>query len=327
MVEVWRGDLLESVHRVHAAVCDAEGVVVRAWGDSGRMAYLRSSAKPLQAVPLVASGAASAFGVTDAEIAVACGSHSAEAFHLDAVRSLLHRAGLNESDLRCGPQRPGLPADSDALVRAGREPEPIHNNCSGKHAGMLAVARHIGAPAEGYLEPAHPVQRLIRSVLGHLAGVSEDAIPMGVDGCGAPTFALSLAQAAGAFARLAGANTGQVEIDLAARRIPAAMMAHPAMVGGTGNFVTLLMGALAGAVFCKTGAEGYFCAGVPGRGLGIALKVEDGSGRGAPPAALHILHALAVLTDPLPAALAEWRQPTVTNPRRAVGVEIRVRAG
>ncbi len=324
VVEVTRGGRVESAHEVHAAVCNAEGAVVRVWGDPGRFAFLRSSAKPLQALPLVASGAADAHGLSEEELAIACGSHSAEAYHLAAVRSLLGRAGLEESLLQCGAHQPISQPDADALVRAGDPPRPIHSNCSGKHAGMLALARHLGAPPETYLQPEHPVQRAIRTQLAELAGLPEDAIVLATDGCGVPTFGLPLCAAATAFARLAAPPPGAAYAG-AAHRVTAAMRAHPEGVAGTGRFDTVLMRSLPGRLFCKSGAEGYFCAGLPASGLGLALKVTDGSGRPIPAAAMYVLNALRALPAPLPAELESWAHPVVTNTRGERVGEIRVK--
>lgn len=325
--EVFRGDLVESEHQVFAVVCDASGAVLHSWGEPGRPVYPRSSLKPLQAFPLVASGAAEALGLTDEEVAIACASHSGEAFHVAAVRSLLAKAGVDEGALRCGAHRPIFQPAADELVRAGAEPTAVHNNCSGKHAGMLALARFLGAGPEGYLKLQHPVQRRILAGLAQLSGVPESGIVAGVDGCSAPTFALPMAGTATAYARLAAAQTGSAAGDAAARRIVGAMMAHPEMIGGTGRFDTRLMQSLPGVLFCKGGAEGFFCAGIPERGVALAMKVADGNPRAVPPAAAFVLERLGVLPDPRPAFLAESAAPPLTNVCGAVIGGIRIREG
>lgn len=324
VAEVWRGDVVESEHWLHGALCNAEGAVLASWGDPTRTTYPRSSLKPLQAMAMVSMGAADAFELAEPEIAIACASHGAESFHLEAVRSLLAKAGLDETFLRCGTHRPAYGPEADALVRSGREAMPIHNNCSGKHAGMLALARHLNAPLETYLDPAHPVQQAIRGILARLTGAAPEAIHIGIDGCGAPTFAFPITGAATAFARLAAAQTGWAEGDAAARRITAAMMAHPHLVAGTGRFDTVLMRALLGKLFCKGGAEGFFCLGVPKCGIGLALKTSDGSARPIPPATLYILKKLDLLPDPPPADLAPFQCPAVTNTKGQVVGRIRI---
>ncbi|MBI3945070.1 MAG: asparaginase [Armatimonadetes bacterium] len=324
VVEAWRGDVVESEHLIHGAVCGTDGEVLASWGDPFRVTYPRSSLKPLQAMAMVGLGAADAFGLSEREIAIACASHSGEPFHLEAARSLLSKVGLNEGSLRCGPHRPAYGPEADALVRSGCEALPIHNNCSGKHSGMLALARHLGAPLETYLDIAHPVQQEIIAHLSRLTGVPRESIRAGADGCGAPTFALPIAGAATAFARLAAADTGTPEGDAAARRITAAMMAHPELIAGTGRFDTALMRALTGSLFCKGGAEGFFCIGVPERKIGVALKVADGTGRAREPAAVYILQELGVLPEPVPAALAAFANPPVTNTARQVAGHIHV---
>lgn len=255
---------------------------------------------------------------------MACASHGAEAFHCEAVRSLLAKAGLDERHLRCGAHRPAYLPAADVLVRAGQEPRPIHNNCSGKHAGMLALARHLGAPVETYLQVEHPVQRAIRGFLARAAGVTEEAIGVGVDGCSAPTFALPLAGTATAFARVAAARLGSPAEDAAAVRVAAAMMAHPALVAGTGRSDTAVMRTLPGLLFCKTGAEGFLGIGVPGRGWGVAVKVLDGAGRASLPAALFALAALGLLTDVGDGPLASYAAPKMTNAAGEVVGALRV---
>jgi L-asparaginase II len=257
-VVVRRGEVVESRHRVHA-VAVRDGEVVAAAGDPRLRLFLRSSSKPIQALPLVR--AREDLGAR--EVAIACASHRAEPAQLDAVRRLLAAAPARERELECG-------------VQEGRASEPLHHNCSGKHAGMLALCRAHGWRSEGYRHGAHRVQRAMAAAHGEAVGVDEDALPTAVDGCGVLTFAVSLERAAGAFARLEGLRGGD--------RIAAAMREHPALVGGDGQTDTELMRALPGWI-AKGGAEGLMCAASPD-GLGVALKVEDGLGRAQRPA-LH----------------------------------------
>ncbi|MDX1607534.1 MAG: asparaginase, partial [Candidatus Competibacterales bacterium] len=201
LAEVWRGTLTESRHRGAIAVCDAGGRLHAAWGDVERPVYPRSAIKPLQALPLVESGALDAFGLGEAELALACASHSGETMHVEPVRDWLRRLGLGPDDLACGPQPPTHGPSRRALQRAGEAPGSLHNNCSGKHASFLTLARHRGDPVAGYEQPEHPVQQAWIGVLSELTGVDPQAT--GTDGCGIPVRALGLRATAQAMARLA----------------------------------------------------------------------------------------------------------------------------
>ena len=298
MVKVVRGDAVESVHYGAAAVVDSRGEVLASAGSPEASAFLRSAAKPFQAIPILASGAADHYGITPREIAVIVASHNGEKMHLDRVRSILRKIRCGESDLRCGAHPPFFPPAAAALTRSGKRPRALHNNCSGKHAGMLALARHLGKPVRGYLSPDHPVQKAILDVLSRYAGAPEGAILRGIDGCSAPTFALSLRQAALGYARLVDPRHGMPAERSAARRVVAAMRAHPEMVGGTGRLCTLLMRRVQSSFIAKIGAEGlYGMAYREGdRGIGIALKISDGNGeRARTTAAVEILVELGLL--------------------------------
>jgi len=287
LVEVTRAALVESVHRGSIAIADADGAIRFALGDVETPVYSRSSLKPIQALVLVESGAADAFGLGDEEVALACASHSGEPMHTDRVAAWLQRIGCSEQDLACGPQAPRYQPASDELIRRGDKPTRIHNNCSGKHSGFLTVARHWKAPVEGYVRIDHPVQQAVATSLRTLSGVEE--LAWGVDGCVAPNFALPLAGFARALAKLAGGKTPGAE------RILRSMIAHPELVGGTGRACTLLMRAAAGRAAVKVGAEGVYAGMIPERGLGIALKIDDGAGRASETVIAAILDKLGVL--------------------------------
>jgi L-asparaginase II len=294
-VELWRGSLPESVHRGRAVIADAAGGIVAAWGDAAAPVYPRSAMKMLQALPLIESGAAAAADLGEEELALACASHSGGWAHVERVGRWLAAIGRGEADLRCGPQPPQDHAEAARLREGGQAPCQLHNNCSGKHAGFLSVARQLGAGPE-YLEIDHPVQRSVRGALEEMAG--EEAAGWGIDGCSAPNFAVSLAGLARAMARMgAPAGLGMVRTG-AARRLVEAMMRHPLLVAGEGRACTELMRAADGLAAIKTGAEGVYTAIVPGRGIGIALKIEDGATRAAETA----ITALLVRTGCLPAA-------------------------
>jgi len=289
LVEITRKDLVESIHRGAIAIVDADGVQRFALGDVESPVYTRSSLKPLQALPLVESGAAEAFGVSDDEVALACASHSGEAMHTERVDAWLKRIGLGEADLACGPQQPRHEPTSQALIGIQQKPSKLHNNCSGKHAGFLTVAKHLGASIAGYAGVAHPVQQAVLTSLTRLSGVSDPA--WGIDGCAAPNFALPLTAFARALAQLAGRKTP------GGARIVSAMMAYPELVGGTGRFCTIAMRAAAGKAAVKVGAEGVYAAMLPELGLGVAIKIDDGAVRGAEVAVALVLEKLGVL-DP-----------------------------
>jgi L-asparaginase II len=305
LVEITRGSLVESVHRGSIAIADAEGTIRFALGDVESPVYPRSALKPIQALPLIESGAAEKFGLSDEEVALACASHSGEPMHTQRVAAWLDRIGCNESDLACGPQTPRHEPTSEDMVRRGYKPSRIHNNCSGKHTGFLTVARHWNVAVAGYERIDHPVQQAVATSLRALSGVNE--LPWGVDGCAAPNFALPLAGFARALAKLAGGKTP------GAARILRSMIAHPDLVGGTGRACTVLMRAAAGRAAVKTGAEGVYAGIVPERGLGIALKIDDGATRAAETTIAAILDKLGVVSG----GAREFLHAPVLNTRGA----------
>ena len=287
LVEVTRGVLVESVHRGAVAIADASGTVRFALGEVDAPVYTRSSLKPIQALPLVESGAAEAFAVTDEEVALACASHSGEAIHTSRVSDWLARIGCSEADLACGPQAPRHEPTLDAMLATHSKPSRLHNNCSGKHTGFLTVARYFKVPVAGYVGIAHPVQQAVIAALQRLSGVRDAA--WGVDGCAAPNFAVPLTAFARALARIAGRQTPGAD------RILRAMMAHPELVAGTGRSCTALMCAAHGKAAVKIGAEGVYAAMLPDAGLGVAVKIDDGAARGAETAIATLLEKLGVV--------------------------------
>jgi L-asparaginase II len=301
---------VESVHRVHAVVVDAEGRRLHAAGDPGLGTFLRSAAKPLQALPLVEDGVVRALGITPAELALCCASHSSQENHVAVASSLLARAGADETALACGGHPPLSPVEATRMREAGVTPGPIHSNCSGKHAGMLALARFHGWPARGYHRAHHPVQRRMAHEVARWTGLDGDEIALGIDGCGVVCFRVPLERAALAMARFArAASRGE-----GPAAVVSAMVGHPEMVAGRGRLCTALMQAGGGAVFAKTGAEGVYVLGRPHTGEALALKVEDGGTRGAEAAAVAIAEAL----EWIPAeaeGLARWRRGPVTSTR------------
>ena len=334
-IEVTRGALVESVHYAHAAVADAGGNLLFAAGDGERVTFLRSSAKPLQALAMVESGAAERFGLTDREVAVTCASHYGEPFHVEAVQSILQKIGLDEEALACGTHPPTHAPSAAALIRAGEPPRKIHNNCSGKHASMLALCQHAGWPVAGYTAPEHPVQQRLRQVVAAVSGMSPDDVYVAVDGCNAPVFALPLRRIARAFAVLGrpdGQHTdgGQAAGLSAARaaalrRISRAMRTHPEMVSGTGGFTTDLMRVAGENIVSKSGAEALFCAGALAEGWGIAVKIEDGDARAHPALVPQLLAALGVISPAQRDALRALHPPSVHNTAGVAVGEVRPR--
>ncbi len=308
VVAVRRGDLVESVHRGRYVVRDARGETLDSLGEPAGYVHLRSSAKPFQALPLVFSGAADAFGLTSEELAVACASHSAEPRHLAAVRSILRKAGLSEDDLQNGIHPPMHAPTAARLARNGEQPRHIHGNCSGKHAGMLAVCVHAGWDPAGYRDVDGPLQKLVRRTVSKLCGIEPEEVQLAGDGCGVPVFALPLENLALGFARLAAGGAEDFPEDLleAAVRVRDAMREYPGMVAGTGRFDTRLIEAT--NLIAKSGAEGVFAAASPVEpGWGFALKISDGAARAVAPA------ALAALTERGVRVSEEMKIQTVTD--------------
>ncbi len=327
VVIVTRGTLVESEHYVCYAVADADGRVLQSRGDIDRLVYMRSSAKPLIATAVVASGAAERFAFSDEEVALAAASHSGETKHVATALQMLEKAGLGEDALRCGAHAPVHEPSADALRAAGEPPRAIHNNCSGKHAGILALAVHRGAEPAGYLAADHPAQREILDVCAQLLDMPAERMGIGVDGCGIPVIAVPLRTAAHFFAKLSDPERFPRHLVPALRRVIAAMVEHPDYVAGTGRFDTDLMTAAQPDVLAKGGAEGYHASAALKKGLGMTVKVADGNYRAVAPFVVDRLHGLAVLDDVRMSALERYQAPVVRNHvGKAVG-EIRIATG
>ncbi len=292
LVEVIRGSLAESRHTGAVAIADAHGRLMLALGDVERPIYPRSAVKAMQALPLIESGAADAFALGEDELAVACASHSGDKIHVEAVQSLLAKASLDENHLACGAHWPISEDATRELLRGGQRPRAIHNNCSGKHAGMLATARHLGLDPKGYERPNHPVQLTVARVISETCGVALDSSRMGIDGCSVPTFSLPLAALARGFARLGTGEGLSPERASAARRLFHACFSEPAHVAGEGRFDTIVLRALGPECFAKGGAEGVHCASFPSLGFGVALKIDDGAKRGTELVMSEVIAAL-----------------------------------
>ena len=283
LAEATRGGIVESLHRGSLAVVDADGALRLHQGDIDRPIFPRSAVKVLQALPLVASGAAEAFDLTDEQLALACASHNGEPRHADTAAAMLARAGLDDGVLECGAHWPMHEATARALAARGAQPCALHNNCSGKHAGFLCLGSHLAGTAErrgwlaGYVQPGHAVMREVDHALQAATGLDLAATARGVDGCSIPTYAIPLRHLAQAFARVATGVGLSAEHARAARRLRAAVARAPWAVAGQDRFDTRVMERLGERVFCKVGAEGVYCAAFPQLGMGVALKMDDGN--------------------------------------------------
>jgi L-asparaginase II len=327
LVEVTRGNLVESRHRGAISVFDADGELRLTLGDTEAPVFPRSAIKAIQAIALVESGAPDAFGFNEKELALACSSHSSEQSHVQAARSMLNKAGLTEDVLECGGHWSFVEAVAiEQARRHDQTPTAIHNNCSGKHSGFVSTAAHLGIDPTGYINPEHEIQRNVRAVVEDLTGqvLGEDIC--GTDGCSIPTYALSLDSLALGFARLisgAGMSTNRAQ---AARRLTQACMNEPHYVAGTDRFCTTLMQAGGGRLFAKTGAEGVFCGAIPELGFGIALKCDDGNKRAAENMMAATFADLLDEGDPLQPMLATLKNQSLFNWNRIEVGQIRARS-
>ncbi|MEN8240710.1 MAG: asparaginase [Chloroflexota bacterium] len=315
VVELTRGETAESVHFGSIAVVDSSGKLVASYGDPKRVAFLRSTAKPFQALPFIEAGGDKHYQMTPKEIAVICASHSGTDEHVETINALGAKIGVAESALMCGSHPPFHLLTAKELILRGEEPSPLRHNCSGKHTGMLAFAKMIGAPLDTYLEQDHPVQQRILSAFAEMCALEISEIALGTDGCSAPNFATSSYHAAWGWARLVDPDQLSKTRADACRTITAAMTAHPDMVAGPDRFDSALMDAAGGRIVAKAGSEGYQGIGVlPGAsgenspGLGIAIKIADGDRRDTirPVVVLEILQQLGILDHELGQELAEF---------------------
>jgi L-asparaginase II len=318
-VVVWRGPIAEARHRVQAVVSDARGVMSAGTSAPDTPTTFRSAAKPFQLLPLVERGHAANWGFRDEELAVMAASHTGSPYHIALVQGILGRIGLSHYHLACGYHDP---LDHGSLTHLAAHPEErtaLYNNCSGKHAGMLALALSEGWPIEGYERAEHPLQQLMRVTVAELCGLAPESLAVGVDGCSVSVFGAPLSAMARSFARLAAARPGSDVRETALNRIRGAMLEFPVATGGDARFSTVLMQAAQGRLVAKGGAEGLECVGVPARGLGVALKCEDGGTRAVAPAVVALLDKLGLLDAEALALLETWRAPVIKN---VAGLEV-----
>jgi len=322
-VAVTRGDEIESEHRVCAAVVGEGDQLVGTARDADAFTYWRSCAKPFQVLPFLSAGGFDALGWEDEQLAVSCASHGGEPEHVAIVEQMLRDIGLEEGDLACGPHEPSSQRGARIVRESGGRPTRVHNNCSGKHAAMLALAHHKGWPTGGYERADHQVQRAILHEVSLWTGVPCGKITQAVDGCGVVVFGMGLETMARAYSRFAIAADRGEEYPM---RVVNAMSTNPFLVGGTDRIDSAIIAETKGRVVSKVGAEGVHCALIPEHGLGIAIKVQDGAQRAQVPALLRLLQELDALPDPLPHQLAEWMHRPVKNTRGESVGEITMRS-
>jgi len=321
LVEVLRGSTVESTHSGAFAIVDGDGAVVASAGDIQRPIFPRSAIKVLQALPLVESGAADRYQLTDAELAIACASHNGEPEHVATALGMLKKAGLDAGALECGTQWPGRESDLRGMFSRQEQAGPLHNNCSGKHAGFVCVACQLALaqgsdPAEfarGYVRADHPLMREVSAALAATTDTDLARAPVGTDGCSIPTYGIALRNLALAFARVATGQGLAPERARAVLRLRQAVARAPFMVGGTARFDTDVMALLGERVFCKVGAEGVYCASLPEQGLGVALKIDDGNARGAEVAMAALIEGLVRMSEPEALAMAGFSAPVLKN--------------
>lgn len=314
LVEVIRGQVVESRHFGDIAITDANGELQMSLGDAQRLTYARSAAKPLQALPLITSGAAEYFQMTEEEIAVTCASHHGEEMHLEIISRFLKRIDISERALQCGMHPPYDHPSYERLLKNGQDPSVLHNNCSGKHAGMLALAKFMHADLDTYLEINHPVQQAILDAVSFVSETPREKIPLGIDGCGVPVFALPIAKIATVFARfVAPPATFPKPVQCAMRIISEAMMKYPQLVSGSDSICTVLTKQSKGNLLVKIGAEGVYCVGIADKGWGMCVKVDDGNARAVYPAVVEALSQIDVTFEQTLHQLENFRKPELKN--------------
>lgn len=315
LTEVIRGPLVESKHRGHVAIVNHQGELLYYNGKPKKVIFARSSMKPLQAIPIVETGAALAYQLEEADLSIACASHSGEAQHTEQVTSILNKLNLSVSDLQCGTHPPRWRKTDEEIMRAGKVVTPIYNNCSGKHSGMLATARYMEESLNDYYKIDHPVQQRIIEVISDLTEVPQDEIEIGIDGCGVPVHGVPLENLALSFAKMANPENLEKGRKDAIYKVTKGMMDAPEMVGGTERFCTDFMNVAAGTMFGKAGAEGVYCIGDIKTGIGIAIKIEDGGGRATSAVAVEILKQLNLLSEKQLKLLESYHYPKMKNAR------------
>lgn len=317
LVFVYRGDLVEDIHRGDIAVTDAEGHIIASAGDIGKRSYMRSAAKPIQAACVVLSGAMEEYGLTKKELAIICASHRGDSEHVKTVNSILKKLGLDKSYLKCGILQPLDRKRANDMIRDGLAFDEVTCNCSGKHSGMLATCLKKGYPLEDYTDTDHPLQKDILKIISVYSKMKEEEISIGIDGCGVPVFGMSVYNMAMAFANMADPSDLPDSYRNASEEIIDAMVTYPEMIAGKGGFDTQLMQVTKGRLFSKIGADGVLCVGIKEKGWGLAAKIEDGSASSSYCAVCEALFQLGVLTDSEIEQLKPFHYKVVYNNHKA----------
>ncbi len=316
LVAVKRGKITESTHRGSVAVVDHLGVMIASVGDSGMITYMRSAAKPVQGVAVLENIPAESLPISTEEIALMVSSHSGEDEHVHIGQHLMAKIALKESDLCCGTHFPLNRSAANELVKKSRKPDVWHCSCSGKHLGMLALAKYMGYPLKGYYLPDHPVQQIMLKTLAGFTDLVPNEIILGTDGCGVPVFGMSLEKMALAFARLVRPVDFKTARKKACDQICQAMRRHPVIVAGEGCFTTDLILRTGGKIIAKEGNEGIFCLGVPEKGWGVAVKIDDGSTRAVAPVVMEVLRQLDLLSAEEQKGFGDHLEPKIINHRK-----------
>ncbi|WP_438317990.1 asparaginase [Sporosarcina sp. FA9] len=323
LVDVIRGNIVESEHWGHIAVVNSDGELLYSNGNPNKVIFARSSMKPLQAIPIVETGAADFFQFEPADLSLACASHNGESQHTDRVKNILSKLGLTTDSLKCGTHPPRWKETYEGLMQSGTEITAEFNNCSGKHSGMLSTAIHMGESVEDYYKIDHPVQQRIIEVISDLTEIPVEDIEIGIDGCGVPVHGIPLKNLALGFAKMANPSSFSDKRKGAIEQVTSAMMEAPEMVGGTDRFCSDFMKIEEGQMFGKAGAEGVYCIGDLKSGLGIALKIEDGTGRATSPVAVEVLKQLGLISEEQKELLKEYHYPSLKNARQEVIGQLR----
>ncbi|MBW2221819.1 MAG: asparaginase [Deltaproteobacteria bacterium] len=310
LVNVTRGNAIESIHRGHIVVVNSKGDILYQLGNPDFNICLRSCAKPLQALPIITTGAADTFSFTPAELAVMSGSLNGQDFQVNTIKSILNKIGLDERALQCGIHRPSHRATAKKLQEEGRKPSPLHNNCAGKHTAMLALCVHHGWSLDNYISNEHPVQQLIVKTVSSMAEVPIEKVGIGIDGCGVPVFFLPLKNLATSYAKLTSTSDQDIH------RLMEAILSHPEMIAGDERICTDIMRALGKKVFAKTGAEGGYAMSLMEKGWGVAIKIEDGNNRAIQPVTIEALKQLDIITKKEEDKLQTYHHPVIKNHRK-----------
>jgi L-asparaginase II len=313
LAKVYRGSLVESMHHGSVVVVNHQGQLVAHTGNPDFKTFARSTVKLIQALPVIESGAADTFQFSEEDLALVCASHNAEVQHTDRASSILQKAGVSEDKLQCGPHYPYHAGTTEEMRERGEKPRSIHNNCSGKHSGMLALAQHLNAPFDTYTELAHPVQQLNLKTLSELSDVPADQIDIGIDGCSVPVFGLSLLGLAKAFARVGNPSGLSEARQKSTRRVLDAIRKHPFYIAGSDRFDTSLIQTTQGRLIGKAGAEAIFAVVIPEKGWGLVAKIADGNNRSLYAVVVETLNQLGLLSESELEALKAFHRPIVKN--------------